>query len=472
MYKALCFVDDEQGRDVELLMPLIYYAETYLNCDVKFVFVWDIFAIHRERPDIVILPNTVGSQWYFEVSKYAHDQNIPVFALISEGNFRTNGTFNYWGYNTSKIYFQEFVCHWSKRTRDFLKNELPQYAKQMVLTGATGFDRYKIYQFPTKEEFLQRKGMAGYKKIIGYAGWAFGKMYSDIGRKEIIAGHKDKAEARLKWMEKQMYEVENILRQLIENNKDILFILKVHPNETHPHIAHENPNEMIRLRKYSNVLYVKNDENIQDLIAISDLWMGFETTTALEAWMLNKETILINPDPNFARDYVHAGSIIGIDYEGIENYINEYYNTGKIQAFHASEKQAIRKNIIEETIGFDDGFNHLRAAYYLKESLLKSEKMTFNPKFNMRFFLRSLSQKVGSIFYNRELFLKLPRFKKTVWIFERCKLKNIDALKKKYYPYLDKFYAKHGMNSKYSQSEFWHNYRIMNSKKIDSNVRK
>ena len=167
MHKVFCFVDDQQGRDVELLLPLVYYAEKYLDCKVEFRFVWDIFAIYRELPDLVLLANTVGSQWLFEISKYAHEQNIPVFALISEGNFRTNGTFDYWGYNTDHVFYQEYVCLWSARTRDFFREKLPDEAPKMVLTGATGFDRYKIYKFPAKDEFLQRKGLSRFKKVVG-----------------------------------------------------------------------------------------------------------------------------------------------------------------------------------------------------------------------------------------------------------------------------------------------------------------
>jgi hypothetical protein len=69
----------------------------HLHCKVEFAFVWNIHAIYRKKPDIVLLPNTVGSQWYFEISQYAAQQGIKVFALISEGNFRTNGSFQLLG---------------------------------------------------------------------------------------------------------------------------------------------------------------------------------------------------------------------------------------------------------------------------------------------------------------------------------------------------------------------------------------
>ena len=38
-YKILCFLDFDKGRDIEILMPVVYYAEKYLNADVKFAFI-------------------------------------------------------------------------------------------------------------------------------------------------------------------------------------------------------------------------------------------------------------------------------------------------------------------------------------------------------------------------------------------------------------------------------------------------
>jgi surface carbohydrate biosynthesis protein len=455
IFKVLCFVDDQQGRDVEMLLPLVYHAEKYLACEVEFLFVWDIFAIYRKKPDLIILANTIGSKWHFEIAKYAHEQNITVFALLSEGNFRTNGTFNYWGYNSDKKFYQEYFCHWSERTRTFLSAEIPDHASRMVLTGAVGFDRYRIYQFPSKQSFLHRKGMTRFRKVIGYAGWAFGKVYSKTGQEELKYFLREKPESWMEWTKYQMLEVESVLRKLIEHNSDTLFLLKVHPNETHPHITRESPNEMYRLKDYPNVWYIKNEENIHDLIAISDIWMGFETTTAIEAWMLNKETVLINPDPNFARDPVHSGSVIAKTFSSVQSQIDEFYSNGFTIEFNKPEKSGARKKIIEESIGFADGLNHLRAAYYLNQSLLKSREVLCKPRFNLKYFVRTLLLHIGSRCYNRSLFLLLPRFKKTVWAFDRCKLKNISRLKEIYTPFQDEFYRKNGLSDRASQIKFW-----------------
>lgn len=446
-YHILCYLDDDIGRDVEIVFPVVYYAEKYLNCEVEFAFVWDIHAIYRKQPDLVLLPNTIGSLWYFLISKYAHQQGIKVFAMISEGNFRTNGTFNYWGYNKDKVFYQDFICLWSERTRQFLLEELPEYEGRMVFTGATGFDRYKIYRFLDRREFFKKYDLKDYHRVIGYAGWAFGKLFNEQMRQEIRYLHKDNP-SRLQWMEEQMQLVSGILEKTVKNNPDTLFILKRHPNEVHPHLIREDRNEMVGLKNYPNVIYLVNEENIHDLINISDIWMGFETTTALEAWLLDKPTILINPDPGFKRDKLHKGSVIAQNYRQLSNYFDEYYSTGTIKDFNADDKQKNREKLIYETIGFGDGLNHIRTGIYLKKTLDSIDRGKKKRRLSFRFLKMYILMETGKYFYNRNLFSRLPFFKKTIWIFDRRKLKNMENLKKRYYTFMDEFYKKNKLGER------------------------
>lgn len=455
-YKILCYLDEDYGRDVEIVLPVLIFAEKFLSCSVEFAFVWDVHAIYRKKPDLVFLPNTVGSPLYFQISKYAHQQGVKVFALISEGNFRTDGSFDYWGYNTDKQFYQSYVCHWSDRTYQFLKKELPELKDQMVFTGATGFDRYQIYDFSTKEEFLKRRGLPDYQKIVGYAGWAFGKLSNQQGIGELLGFFKGDEE-RLKWVEQQMLTVESMLREVIEANSDTLFILKRHPNEANPSIVEEGRNEMNPLKDYPNVLYINDKENIHDLINIADLWMGFETTTALEYWLLKRNpTILLNPDPDFNRDELFKGSVIVPDAGALQDVMDEFYTTGTIKAFDEEEKVKARETIIRNTIGYGDGFNHIRAAYYLKKVLEQSSPRP-NFRFSPRYFIMYSLLHIGKYLYNRRLFLNLPKFKKTVWIFEKYRLKGLPALKEKYSRFLGRFYAQHKVKERLQQGPLFKN---------------
>lgn len=455
--KILCFLDYDSGRDVEILMPVIYFAEKYLNAKVDFAFIYDVHAIYRKKPDLVLIANTIGSWLHHLIAKYAFENNIKVFTLISEGNFPANRKINYYGYNTLNKFLQEYICLWSERTLRLMSKALPSEQKKMVVTGATGFDRYKIYKFPGKKEFLEKYRLGKYKKIIGYAGWSFGKLFNETGLMEIISAHKENAEARIKWMTEQMYLVEDILQQTIKNNTDTLFLLKRHPNEIHPHLTQRDKNEMINLSDYPNVLYIRDEEDVHTLISVSDIWLGFESTTVIETWLMKETpTIFINPDQDFIRDNNYKGTIIVHSDQELQNCINEYYNTGTIEEFNSPEKKENRAKIISDIIGFGDGLNHLRAGFYLKKTIksipLSEQK---NIKLNVRFFIMYLLMNIGKYFYHKKIFLVLPKLKKTVWIFEKFRLKNIPVIKEKYFNFMDTFYIKHSIPDKIGNGAIW-----------------
>jgi hypothetical protein len=285
--------------------------------------------------------------------------------------------------------------------------------------------------------------------VIGYAGWAFGKLFNKQGRSEIKYLHKNNPN-RLKWMEEQMYLVEDILKTTIRNNPDTLFILKRHPNEANPSIVGEGMNEMLRLRDYPNVLYLKEEENIHDLISISDLWLAFESTTVMESWIMKENpTILINPDPDFKRDQLFRGSVIARSQTDLQKYIDEFYRMGRIADFESSQLKRNRQELIRNTIGYGDGFNHVRAGYYLEKALQKVRRNEKKHIFSFSHFIKYILLHIGKYFYIKPIFEKLPKFKKTIWVFDRYRLSNLEKLQKQYWPYLEKFYRKHKIAEKY-----------------------
>ncbi len=461
-YNVLCFLDEDHGRDVEILIPLIYFMETELNCEVDFSFIWNIHDIYRKKPDLVLIPNTIGSKLHHKITKYANENGIKIFALISEGIFRTNGTFNYYGYNSDKIFYQEYICHWSERTKLFFDKKIPELKERNVTTGASGFDRYVIYDFISKEDYLKSKGINNFSKVIGYAGWAFGKVYNKQGLQELNSINKD-VDSRIRWMKDQMLKVETILRTAIEANPDVLFLLKRHPNEANPSITRENPNEMISLRDYPNVLYITANVNLHDLISVSDIWVGFETTTVIEAWLMGKQTIFINPDPDFNRTNIYKGNPVVKTPEAFIKVIDEFYATGEIKEFNSELLKNNREEIYTETIGFSDGKNHIRAAYYVKKVLDEIEPGSGRKrriKLSRKYLFTYSLLMFGRFFYIKSIFLKLPKFKKTVWIFDKWRLKNVRKLQNQYEKYLRSFYLENQIHEKLNKNELWNKFGL------------
>lgn len=447
--RVLCFTDDAVGRDVEMLLPIRSFAENFLNCEFYHALNIDIHQIYKIKPDIILQANTIGSNLYFEISKIAHEQNIPLFALISEGNFRTDGSFNYWGFNRDKKFYQEYICCWSERTANFLKEKEPEYKNKIVVTGGVGFDRYSIYEFMKKDEFLQKYNKTNYKKVIGYAGWAFGKLDHKRGREELLYWAKGD-EKKINWIEEQRQLVRDILGNAIEEFNDTLFILKQHPQENAPERPEPVKNEMSELANYENVIYLCNEESIHDLISVADIWTCFESTTALESWLMRKQTVFINPDPNFNRDPLYKGSALAKNYNELKNFINQFYVSGKIEQFFSEEKENQRKKLIKDIIGFGDGLNHIRAGYYFQKTIkryLQEEKKPVY-KFHFWHWLVYVLIRIAGPFYNRNIYSKLWKFKKHLWVFENYKMEKLEKLYSKYQKYFSQFYEKNDLYKK------------------------
>lgn len=456
--KVLCFTDDVVGRDVEMLLPIRYFAERFLNCEFYHALNIDIHQIYRMKPDVILQANTIGSNLYYEISRIAHEERIPLFALISEGNFRTDGTFDYWGFNRDRKFHQDFVCCWSERTAEFLKSKEPESASKIVVTGGVGFDRYTIYKFLDRVDFLKKYNKPDYKKVIGYAGWGFGKLDHPRGRDEILFWARGD-ESKLKWIEDQRCLVRDILRTAIENNPDTLFVLKQHPQENAPERPEPVKNEMSELAGYENVLYLCGEEAIHDLISVSDLWTCFESTTALESWLMNKQTIFINPEPDFNRDLLYKGSPLVKSYKEFQTMIDEFYLSGKVVSFFNSEKETQRKELIKNIIGFGDGFNHIRASKYFAHTVYKSKVQNPKSKIFLWHWLVFVLIRIAAPFYSRKVFSRLYKLKKHLWVFENYKMEKLHKLYAKYVPSFEEFYSKHGIEQKSKDGTLFETYK-------------
>ena len=59
--KILCLLDDVRGRDMEIVFPVLYFAQKFMNCEVQYANVWDSHLIYSKKPNVLFLPNTIGS---------------------------------------------------------------------------------------------------------------------------------------------------------------------------------------------------------------------------------------------------------------------------------------------------------------------------------------------------------------------------------------------------------------------------
>ncbi len=361
-------------RDLHIVTPVLLYLRKkyHITFTTKSIFN-GYYYILKYRPKMLLISNFSGDKINHEIVRFAYRCGIKVVSFISEGNVKKEAVDQFlWGWNSDKKLFVDKIFLWSERSKKLFYSAYPEYEEKFYVTGATGFDRYKLLKFKTKETFLQENNLK-YKKIVGIAGWGFDHFFGSYYQQYQAVYLEIYGEKQIQMHRHDLYLLQKIYSQLIQENPDILFILRYHPGT-----IDFQKSEFYGLEHYDNVFIsnttVNSDYQISDLINISDLWIGYETTTALEAWLLNKTTFLINPSgSDFIRENIYKGSPVVQSAQEAQNLIDTFFQEGKLELFDTYLHN--REKIVNDVIGFGDGKNYQRAgemiASLLKEAVHK-----------------------------------------------------------------------------------------------------
>lgn len=345
--------------------------------------------IDKHHPKLLFITNSTGAPENYKIVKFAHLQGIQVVSLVSEGNFSDDEDYLpglIWGWNKEKILYEDLSLYWSERTVKMALKTHPELQERLKTTGGVGFDIYKINNQFNTEAFLTKYNKKHYSKVVGVGCWDFGPCYEGDHRYEMhLKLHSLK---QLELFRKDQSDFQKILKRLIEKHPDILFLLKEHPG-----VIHEKKDSGIEgLDGYSNTLVLKNEEGIIDCIKACDVWLVYNSTTALEAWLIGKQTGLLNPSgTEFLRDEIYKGSPNYADFNSMESALLTYYKSGFLPGF--SELSSIRNKIVKDVIEWDDGLNHVRAGNEII-SVLKRPKTIRKQKIPLSLRLERLKQKL------------------------------------------------------------------------------
>lgn len=398
----LSFTYSSKGRDIDIVEPVLSRLEK--DCNLKITRRWllnnFVFDILRYRPKMLIQANAIGCTNHYYSCKFASMLGIKVVTFVSEGDYRiiedTLDTMLF-GWNRELKLYEDLHLEWSQRNIEFFKTHKGYDSKKVRLSGATGFDKYKLLPLLSKNDFAKKYGISENRKIIGLGGWTFDFQFNpNHSTGPIFFG------AELEGIKASLPEVRKGYESIVKNNPDILFIAKQHPL-----IINETYDEFSEIYKYDNVIKFRTEENIYDLINVSDFWITFDSTTALEAWLIGKTTVLYNPViKDFNRSIISQGSPILENVEELNNIVNEFYSTGKIASFE--DLNSKRKQIITDVIGFDDGKNHIRAAEFIKDLFYNQVKTRI--KMDLCFYLKMLI--LGTRNFCRTIIVNVPFFKR------------------------------------------------------------
>ncbi len=342
-----------------------------------------LMAIQKYKPKLLFISNAIGGKINAEIVKYAKAKRIKIVSAISEGNFQ--GNVNQikqfiWGWNDKKKLYEDLHLQWTERTRKLTLDIYPELSHKIKVSGGIGFDVYKIAR-PVKRETFLSKYHKNYNKVVGIGCWDFGAYLDEKDTRHKIV-LKKYTKGVLDRFAKDCSAFNLILKRTIEKNPEILFILKEHPGNQIGHKA----SGIEGCDRFDNVLILKNEESVFDCIAVSDFWVVYESTTALEAWLLGKQTLLLNPSGrDFPRDMTNEGSPDIAAYEQFQEVIDIFYQDGYIKNFDLYATD--RKRVITDVIQFDDGFNHIRAGNEIVEVLEDAQERILSIKEYDKYFI-------------------------------------------------------------------------------------
>lgn len=404
-------------RDIGIVEPSLSYLELKYKLKIKRLCISDNFCeyIKKYQPKVIVISNGIGTTNHFEMVKYASLKGIKVITFISEGDMvdiKENVEILFWGNNKDKVFYEYANLQWSEKNINLIFKHIPNANNyKMICTGGTGFDRYQFLPLKSKLVFYnQYPQFKNYKKIIGLAGFPFYFFLSDLYKKDGQWTNMHLDHAAAEKMGEQKEPLRLMYKEIIRSNPDILFILKYHPSDIMKEYS-----EFYELNQFENTLSIYKEENIDDVINISDLWIGFESTTCLEAWLIGKTTFIANPENvPFVRSIISSGSPHYGSYENLNVAIKTFFESGHSKDFEALKPE--RDHAISQVIGFGDGLNHKRAGDFIYNALsetIKTQKEDphFIAAIEKKYASMDFRKKLRSMLYKTPLIF-IPKIKK------------------------------------------------------------
>lgn len=332
-------------RNTEAYIPVYNYLTLY-NLKIKHGSLFNgYYLILKYRPKVVFFEGIFGGRWHCQVAFFAKRMGCKVVSLLAEGaslEWARNSPEKIWGWLDEKKAFWDAHFFWNQSTIKCFSSFFPEAKSNIYMTGGCGFDRYKFSR-------LHALSVEKYAAVVGVGCWIFNqnKQPSD-------------------WYRDCRDFFSTTLLEIIRKNKDILFLIKPHPSaEDDLYLA-----AVENCVNEKNVLLVPANTPIIDCLATSDIWLSFESNTAMEAWLMGKQTALLNPSGiNFPyqRQPFWKGQPNYATAEEWNMALSAFKATGQLPGFAEREKE--RNNLYEEIIGHADGLNHVRTGNVILDIL-------------------------------------------------------------------------------------------------------
>lgn len=371
---------ESNGRDANIIEPVLVALEDRYGYSIVRSSIWyGVIKLLYYRPKVLLMSNQMGAINNYTIFYIAHKLGIITIALISEGmpvrsrkdKEKNVANIFFWGCSPSHKRIWDLKLLWSASSRQIFFKHIQGIENYNVrVSGGTGFDRYSLFKYDSSKIKKQMGDKLNqYKRIVLMLGYGFDKIMERKYDESFILTKEE-----WEWVCQQRIGVGAVYEEVIRNNPEVLFVIKQHPGS----LASKNTEFENIVHNYENVIEIggtsreKNFE-VGKALCIADIVIAYDSTACLEAWLMGKTTILVNPvEKDYPRTSLYKGSPNAKTAKELNDYIGEYYNTGSVKDFEERLEQ--RRRCIEEYIQFDDGLNYLRASKLIDEQIKLSNK--------------------------------------------------------------------------------------------------
>jgi surface carbohydrate biosynthesis protein len=335
--------------------------------EVRIMGDWEYYRLYKWLPELIVVPDTINGGPR-RLSRFMKRKGAHVVLLHSEGLTSTYVEKLWAGGCYQEKDLEDLEIVWGQKTKDILI----KYGKEpekLRVCGCPRFDKYK-WRLLDKKEFLQAHGFDPEKKIVLYATnlvWFKGRDYSVNLESHMIEDFESTREK----LEQLRETTTKYFFDCVRHFEEVLFIIKLHPEEDRGRF-----NQYVDKYSAKNVLVYQDEMEVADLINICDILIHWNSTSAMEAWILNKPTISMvftNEVDYYLTESAQYSALVR-NYETLVKKIEYYLRGGK----DAAELLDVRKKTIENLFYKVDGKSTARCVelidHYLQSHAIRVKR--------------------------------------------------------------------------------------------------
>lgn len=338
--------------------------------------------IDRLKPSLLFITNSVGAGVNLSLIKYAKMKGIHCVTSFAEGNFKEESIEQFlWGVNREKRLYEDLTLFWNENSYNYSVSNYPEIAEKVGVTGSVGFDRYKL--------ITSGKGEHGRFTIL-VSCWNFDFIDSGSPVYGLFNGKKISDED-IEFFKVDRDKFNKELLELVRTLPAVDFVIKMHPGC----LGGQYYSGVQGVEEFDNVTLLKNEVAISELIRSCNILLSYESTTALEAWLMNKTTLLLNPSGTdfIMREGFHQGQPAYSNSKQLLEAINLYHDKGSLREFDALARK--RDELIRDIACWSDGLNHVRLGLYIEQQInLEPTKISFSLKKRYEMYLANVKSRV------------------------------------------------------------------------------